>query len=111
MISVAEVDQVSVEHQPDGTFSVNVGSGPGATRHFVSVPGELPAVLGCEHVAVDDLVRASFGFLLEREPATSILRHFSLNQIADYFPDYPSEIRRRLGKRRTGDVDKGTQQR
>jgi hypothetical protein len=105
------MDQVSVEHQPDDTFSVAVGSGPGATRHLVIVPGELPAALGCGHVAVDDLVRTSFEFLLEREPATSILRRFSLNQIADYFPEYPSEIRRRLAKRHTPDADKGAEQR
>jgi hypothetical protein len=106
-ISVAGVDQVSVERQPDGSFSVAVGSGPGATRYSVTVPVELPAALGCGHVALDDLVRASFGFLLEREPATSILQRFSLNQISDYFPEYESEIRRRLGEKPTEEVDRG----
>jgi hypothetical protein len=48
---------------------------------------------------VDDLervVRESFRFLLEREPATSILRQFSLSDISRYFPEYPSELARRL---------------
>ncbi len=40
--------------------------------------------------------RASFEFLLEREPATSILREFSLDVISRYFPGYPAEIRARL---------------
>ena len=47
----------------------------------------------------DDLervVRESFRFLLEREPATSILRQFSLSDISRYFPEYPSELERRL---------------
>ena len=47
----------------------------------------------------DDLervVRESFRFLLEREPPTSILRQFSLSDIARYFPEYPSELERRL---------------
>jgi hypothetical protein len=90
---MADVGHVFVERQPDGSFGVTVGSGPDATRHVVEVPRGLPAALGCEHVPLDELVRASFGFLLEREPATSILRRFSLNQISDYFPEYPGEIR------------------
>jgi hypothetical protein len=46
---------------------------------------------------VDDLVRASFGFLLEREPRESILRSFDLSAISRYFPEYEREIRQRLG--------------
>ena len=41
-------------------------------------------------------VRESFRFLLEREPATSILRQFSLSDIARYLPEYLSELERRL---------------
>ena len=39
---------------------------------------------------------ASFEFLLEREPATSILREFSLDIVSRYFPSYPAEIGARL---------------
>ncbi len=90
--------RVSVEPQPDGTFLVEVSEGTRSTSHTVSVPAGLRADMGCEHVAEADLVRSSFDFLLEREPATSILRRFRLSQIADYFPDYPAEMRRRLAK-------------
>jgi hypothetical protein len=41
-------------------------------------------------------VRESFRFLLERERATSILARFSLSDISRYFPEYPSELARRL---------------
>jgi hypothetical protein len=41
---------------------------------------------------VEDLVRRSFEFLLEREPPQSILRKFRLADITRYFPDYPSVI-------------------
>jgi hypothetical protein len=41
------------------------------------------------------LVTSSFGFLLERESAGSILRSFDLTDIARYFPEYEDEIRRR----------------
>jgi hypothetical protein len=60
------------------------------------VPAGFPASLRCGHVAPGELVRASFEFLLEREPATSILREFSLDVISQYFPGYPAEIRARL---------------
>ena len=45
----------------------------------------------------DDLVRASFAFLLEREPPESIMRSFELPIIGRFFADYPDEMRRRLG--------------
>jgi hypothetical protein len=45
---------------------------------------------------LERVVRESFRFLLEREPATSILRQFSLSDISRYFPEYPSELERRL---------------
>jgi hypothetical protein len=93
---VAEA-QVSVDQQPDGTFKVVVRTGRITTSHVVTVPEGAPAKLDCDHLALDELVRASFGFLLEREQPTSILRRFSLTQITDYFPEYPQEIRRRLG--------------
>ena len=53
-------------------------------------------------VTPEQLVRTSFEFLLEREPASSILRTFSLDIISQYFPDYPAQIRTRLG---TSDPD------
>jgi hypothetical protein len=40
------------------------------------------------------LVAASFAFLLEREPPSSILRSFDLMVIARYFPEFETEIRR-----------------
>ena len=92
--SVAQA-RISVDQQLDGTFKVEVRVGRTTTRHIVTVPEETPVKLGCDHVALDELVRASFAFLVEREPPTSILRRFSLTQITDYFPEYPQEIRRR----------------
>ena len=61
------------------------------------MPAGFPASLGCDRVASEELVRASFEFLLEREPASSILREFSLDVISRYFPGYPAEISARLG--------------
>ena len=47
----------------------------------------------------DDLggvVRESFEFLLEREPASSIMSEFSLEVIPNYFPEYKEELPKRL---------------
>jgi hypothetical protein len=46
------------------------------------------------HVRSSPTYRACF--LLEGEPATSILHEFSLDVISQYFPAYPAEIRARL---------------
>lgn len=43
-----------------------------------------------------ELVEASFRFLLEREPTSSILRDFAISDIARYFHNYPDEIIRRI---------------
>lgn len=85
---------MTVDETSTGTYTVTVVGGGGArTSHTVRVPSELPALLGCGGVSGAELVRCSFQFLLEREPATSILRSFSLEQIGDYFPEYPETIR------------------
>jgi hypothetical protein len=42
---------------------------------------------------VEDLVRRSFDFLLEREPQSSILRTFDLPVIERYFPEYDRVIK------------------
>jgi hypothetical protein len=77
------------------TCTVTVGDDPGATTHEVQVdratlddlaPGAPP----------EELVRASFGFLLEREPREAIMRRFELPIIGRFFGDYRDEIRRRL---------------
>lgn len=44
---------------------------------------------------VEDLVRRSFDFLLEREPPSSILRTFDLPVIERYFPEYDRLIKKR----------------
>ena len=43
-------------------------------------------------ITIEELVRRSFDFLLEREPNTSILRRFDLSVIARYFPEYERTI-------------------
>ena len=77
-------------------FRVEVREGQGATTHQVTVPERLGETLELREDDLERVVLESFRFLLEREPATSILRRFSLSDIGRYFPEYPSELERRL---------------
>ena len=48
---------------------------------------------GLDEAAVEDLVRRSFDFLLEREPPSSILPRFDLSVVGRYFPDYDQKLK------------------
>jgi hypothetical protein len=94
------VRRIQATRGTDGTFSVEVHDGAVTTSHTVTVPPHLPEALGFAPDNETALVRQSFEFLLEREPATSILRRFSLDVIGDYFPEYAQEMARRVDKAR-----------
>lgn len=68
----------------------------GAGSYEVSVPEGYLETLGLAAFAPERVLEESFRFLLEREPASAILRRFELSVIARYFPEYEKEIRRRL---------------
>jgi hypothetical protein len=89
---MSEIDVTAME---PGYFGVQVTEGDTTTSHRVRVPDDL-ADVGLPEADPEQLVRESFAFLLEREPATSILQEFSLDDISGYFPEYPEEIGRRL---------------
>ena len=83
--------QISVESSGGAVYRVIVTQGRSETRHEVTVtaqdvaryaPGSTP----------ERLLEASFEFLLEREPASSILSRFELPVIERYFPEYPRVI-------------------
>lgn len=89
-------DEVTVQRRPDGAFDVEVRQGTTTTRHVVTVPDGLADSLGRPDADHGQLVERSFAFLLEREPATSILSRFDLDVIGRYFPDYRAELARRM---------------
>ena len=65
------------------------------TEHTVTVsePSLARWGAGSEPMDVEDLVRRSFEFLLERERPSAILRQFELSVIENYFPEYDELIR------------------
>lgn len=94
-MTAIEVQTLSDEHA--GRFRVTLTEGGGETTHEVVVPKEYYDDLTGGACTADELVRASFEFLLEREPKESILREFDLTVISRYFPEYEAEMRERLG--------------
>lgn len=74
------------------TFEVRV-SGRTTTTHVVTVSEQYHQKLTEGRISVEELVRRSFEFLLEREPNTSILSRFDLPVIGRYFPEYEEEMR------------------
>jgi hypothetical protein len=79
--------EIAITPRSEREYDITVD---GASRHRVTVPARF---------GDDDLervVRVSFEFLLEREPASSIMREFSLDVIKRYFPEYEDELPRRL---------------
>ncbi len=78
-------------------YDVRVREPDGETSHRVTVPSELIEELGLPEDDLERVVHESFEFLLEREPASSILPEFALSDIKKYFDDYYDELARRVG--------------
>ena len=85
--------QVSVESSGGSFYRVVVTQGRGTTTHEVTVTPEDVARYAAGSTP-ERLLEASFEFLLEREPASSILSRFALPVIERYFPEYPRVIGR-----------------
>ena len=76
-------------------YVVVVQDDAGSSQHRVTVgPDELEDLGG--GVSDEELIEASFEFLLERESKESILSEFDLPVIGRYFPEYSTEILKRL---------------
>ncbi len=91
---------VHVEPSSDGwKCLVTVELGGERTNHTVAVKRADAERWGrgAETGDVQDLVRRSFDFLLEREAAGSILKTFDLATIQRYFPEYDRLFRVRKG--------------
>lgn len=78
------------------TYRVEVMEKDSTTVHEVTASSADVSRYG-DGATAERLITLSFEFLLEREPKESILRSFALPVIAHYFPEYPVEIRKRLG--------------
>jgi hypothetical protein len=85
---------ITVEAVGNDEWLVTV-SGSTTTTHRVQVTPEDLTRFGPAR-SVEELLKASFRFLLEREPNTSILSSFALPVIPRYFPEFENELPRYL---------------
>jgi hypothetical protein len=90
------MSEIEVTALEPGTYAVRVVEGGTATDHRVTATAPILQKLGVSDADPENVVRESFAFLLEREPATSILAEFSLDAISRYFPEYQEELHLRL---------------
>ena len=89
---MAEIS-VSRADAPDGwLLTVRVSERGSATEHRVELSRDYHVKLTQGSATPEQLVEASFRFLLEREPKESILRSFELPVIVRYFPEYERRI-------------------
>lgn len=77
-------------------YGVQIREGHSTTGHEVRIPPAVLDDLGLVDVDQSAVVREAVGFLLEREPATSIMGKFSLEDVARFFPEFYDELRDRL---------------
>ena len=90
------MSDISITPMGEREFGVQVRESDLETSHRVTVPESLIDDLQLSEDDLERVVRESFLFLLEREPASSILPEFSLNEISRYFPEYSDELTTRL---------------
>lgn len=91
MANVIQVETIDETH-----YRVRLSDGKGESVHAVTVHPKDVARLAGKSASAESLVRASFEFLLEREPKEFILAQFNLIVIARYFPEYEKEMRKRF---------------
>ena len=87
---------IAITEMGEGRFGVEIDEGAVHTGHLVEVPSGLIDELGLSDFEPALIVRESVGFLLDREPSTSIADQLSLDEIPDEFPEYYDELRDRL---------------
>jgi hypothetical protein len=87
-----EAKLITVERDSHHSYRVTV-DGANRTHHRVTVPDAYHKALTGEACSPEDLVTASFEFLLQYEPNTMILRSFDLPVIQTYFSQYESVMK------------------
>jgi hypothetical protein len=88
---------ISLTAARDGWLAqVSIVDEQGSSSHEVVLKQEDYQRLCQGRCPPEDLVRASFEFLLQREPKESILARFDLPVIGRYFPDFPQWLAKHI---------------
>ncbi len=87
-----EIALISKDTQ-ESTYRVRIAEHGMVSVHEVRLPVPDFDVLSGGIMSEEQLLHASFDFLLEREPKESILREFHIMTIARYYPEYPDAMK------------------
>jgi hypothetical protein len=87
---------VEVKKTREGEYEVRVVEGKSESSHIVALKDSDYSRLANNKITPEELIRRSFEFLLEHEPKESILSRFDITVISRYFPQYDSEIKKRI---------------
>jgi hypothetical protein len=88
--------ELTITELEPGTFRVQVEEGDETTSHQIRLEDDFLDEAGLDAVEREVVVRETFAFLLEREPASAIMSEFGLDTVAHFFPEYVDELRRRV---------------
>jgi len=91
-MQVTEINQ----HKEGWTFLVEIGHGDGLVEYFIDVDKDYWARLTNRRVEPMDLIKATFNFLLDKEPKELILKKFNIADISGFFPSYENEMKKIL---------------
>ena len=86
----------SIGHDEPMQFEVVVQNWSGEMHYQVTMSHAACERLSDGNSGPEECIRAAFLFLLDREPAESILRRFNVSVIESYFPEFPREFPRYL---------------
>ena len=87
---------IHIEAAGISKYHVSIDERGRTSRHTVTATPADVARYAPEGTSPERLIHASFEFLLEREPASSILPSFALPVIERYFPEYAKVIREQV---------------
>jgi len=86
---------IKVERTSDGDpleFEVIVSVGSGETHHHITMAKDTCNRLSMGTHTPEQCIKATFEFLLDREPKESILPRFDITVISRYFPQFEREL-------------------
>ena len=89
--------EISIAHVSGSTYRVTIEEPGSVSSHEVTVwPSDIARYAPA--ATPEQLLQASFEFLLAREPKEAILKRFELPVIEQYFPEYRRMIATMLGE-------------
>jgi hypothetical protein len=90
-----DMTNIAVTDIGDNRFGVEIDEGDLHTGHTVIVPDDFYDQLGPYDIEPQRVVKESVAFLLDREVSAEIEDSFTLDAVADRYPDYFDELRAR----------------